>query len=57
MYVVAAVIGTDRHKQQAAAKADRVLGETAASGNIWIELNYFKGDSFLSLGLFGDSGA
>lgn len=57
MYVVAAVIGTDRHKQQAAAKADRVLEEIAPSGNIWIELNYFKGDSFLSLGLFGDSGA
>lgn len=57
MYVVAAVIGKDRHKQQAAAKADRVLGETAASGNIWVELSYFRGDPFPSLGLFGDSGA
>lgn len=54
-YVVAAAIGKDRHRQQAAGKANK--GETAAAENDWVELGYFKGEPCSSLGLLGDAGA
>lgn len=48
-------IGKDRHRQQAAGKANK--GETAAAENDWVELGYFKGELFSSLWLLGDAGA
>lgn len=48
-------IGKDRHRQQAAGKANK--GENAAAENDWVELGCFKGESFSSLWLLGDAGA
>ena len=49
------LLGKDRHRQQEAGKANK--GETAAAENDWVELGYFKGEPFSSLGLLGDAGA